>query len=50
LIEMQVVVAMIAQRYEVSLAPEWPIEADPCTVLAPRHGVGLVLEPARTEV
>lgn len=50
LIEMQVVVAMIAQRYEVSLAPEWPIEADPCTVLAPRHGVGLVLEPAGMEV
>ncbi len=44
LIEMQVIVAMVAQRYEVTLAPGWRVEPDPRTVLTPRRGVGIVLE------
>ena len=44
LIEMQIIVAMVAQRYEVTLAPGWHVEPDPRTVLAPRRGVGIVLE------
>ena len=48
LMEMQVIVAMVAQRYELSLAPGRFVEPDPRTVLAPRHGVEVVLEPVET--
>ncbi len=50
LIEMQVVVAMVAQRYEVTLAPGWRVEPEPGTVLAPRRGVRIVLRLGGTEV
>jgi len=45
LMEMQVIVAMVTQRYELHLAPGWRVEPDPRTVLAPRYGVGVVLQP-----
>jgi cytochrome P450 len=45
LMEMQVIVAMVTQRYELDLAPGWRVEPAPLTVLAPRHGVGVVLQP-----
>jgi cytochrome P450 len=48
LMEMQVIVAMVAQRYELSLAPGRLVEPDPRTVLALRHGVEVVLEPVET--
>ena len=50
LIEMQIIVAMVAQRYEVTLAPGWHVEPDPRTVLTPRRGVGIVLESVETGV
>jgi hypothetical protein len=43
--EMQVIVAMVTQRYELDLAPGWRVEPAPLTVLAPRRGVGVVLQP-----
>jgi hypothetical protein len=46
--EMQVIVAMVSQRYELSLPPGWLVEPDPRTVLAPRHGVEVVLELVET--
>jgi len=45
LMEMQVIVAMVTQRYELDLAPGWRVEPAPLTVLAPRHGIGVVLQP-----
>jgi cytochrome P450 len=45
LMEMQVIVAMVTQRYELDLAPGWRVEPAPLTVLAPRRGVGVVLQP-----
>ena len=50
LIEMQVVVAMVAQRYEVTLAPGWRVEPEPGIVLAPRRGLRIVLRPGGTGV
>jgi cytochrome P450 len=48
LMEMQVIVAMVSQRYELSLAPGRLVQPDPRSVLAPRHGVEVVLEPVET--
>jgi cytochrome P450 len=48
LIELQVVVGMVAQRYEVSLAPGWHVEPEPGTVLVPRGGLKVVLRPGGT--
>ena len=45
LMEMQVIVAMVTQRYELDLAPGWHVKPAPLTVLAPRRGVGVVLKP-----
>jgi cytochrome P450 len=39
LMEMQVVLAMVAQRYELTLVPGWRVEPDPGILLQPRHGV-----------
>jgi len=50
LIEMQVIVAMVAQRYEVTLAPGWRVEPEPGIVLAPRRGLRIVLRPGGTGV
>jgi len=49
-IEMQVIAAMVAQRYEVTLAPGWRVEPEPGTVLVPRGGVKVVLKPVETGV
>jgi hypothetical protein len=46
--EMQVIVAMVARRFEVTLAPGWQVEPDPGTVLTPRLGVGIVLASVGT--
>jgi cytochrome P450 len=46
LMEMQVIVAMVAQRYELHAAPGWRVEPDPRTVLSPRYGVGVILRAA----
>ena len=45
-IEMQIVTAMVAQRYEVTLAPGRRVEPEPGTVLVPRGGVNIVLKAA----
>src|SRR5262245_31912473 len=45
MIEMQVIAAMVARRYEVSLGPGCQVEPEPGTVLVPREGVRIVLEP-----
>jgi cytochrome P450 len=50
LIEMQVIAAMVAQRYEVALAPGWRVEPEPGTVLVPRGGVRIVLAPGESGV
>jgi cytochrome P450 len=44
-IEMQVITAMVAQRYEVTPAPGWHVEPEPGTVLVPRGGMRIVLQP-----
>jgi cytochrome P450 len=46
LIEMQVVVAMVARRYELALAPGWRVAPEPGTVLVPRGGLRIVVRPA----
>ncbi len=43
LIEMQLVVAMVARRYRLTLVPGWRVELDPGTTLRPRHGLRMVL-------
>jgi cytochrome P450 len=50
LIEMQVIVAMVAQRYEVTPAPGWRVEPEPGIVLAPRRGLRIVLRLGGTGV
>lgn len=50
LIEMQVVVAMVARRYTMALAPGWRVEPEPRTVLVPRRGLSIVLRPAAAGV
>src|SRR5262249_25169330 len=47
-IEMQIVAAMATQRYEMTLAPGCRAEPEPGTVLVPRGGVKIKLEPAKT--
>lgn len=46
MIEMQVIVALVAQCYELTLVPGWRVEPDPGIMLEPRHGVGVVLRRA----
>ena len=45
LMEMQVIVAMVAQRYDMALTPGWRVQAEPGTVLVPRGGLPIVLCP-----
>jgi cytochrome P450 len=44
LIEMQLVVAAIAQRFRFRLVPGHTVEPDPSITLRPRHGVMVTLE------
>ncbi len=48
LMEMQIVVAMVAQRYDLALAPGWRVEPEPGTVLVPRGGLRIMLRPGDT--
>ena len=50
LIEMQAIVAMVARRYDMALAPGWRVEPEPGTVLVPRGGLRIVLRPATADV
>jgi len=43
LMEMQLIVAMVAQRYDMALTPGWRMEPEPGTVLVPRRGLPIVL-------
>ena len=45
LMEMQVIVAMVAQRYDMALTPGWRVQPEPGTVLVPRRGLRIVLRP-----
>jgi cytochrome P450 len=46
LLEMQLVVAMIAQRYRLTLVPGHPIALEPMVTLRPRHGMLMTLSAA----
>jgi cytochrome P450 len=43
LVEMQLIVAMVAQRYRLTLIPGRQIEGDPVITLRPRHGLLMTL-------
>lgn len=45
LMEMQLVVAMIAQHYQLRLVPGHPVEPEPLTTLRPRYGIHMTLQP-----
>jgi len=47
LMEMQLILAMIAQRYHLDLVPGHPIELEPMVTLRPRHGVLVTLRSAQ---
>jgi cytochrome P450 len=47
--EMQLVLATIAQRFEVQLVPGFPVEMDPLVTLRPRHGVHARLRERTTQ-
>jgi len=44
--EAQLVVATVAQRYRLRLAPGHPVELHPLITLRPRHGMRMTLHPA----
>ncbi len=44
--EAQLVVATVAQRYRLQLAPGHPVELHPLVTLRPRHGIRMTLHPA----
>jgi cytochrome P450 len=46
LMEMQLVVAMVARRFRLTLAPGFRVELDPGITLRPRHGIPMLLHPA----
>ena len=46
MMEAQIIVAMVAQRYALELVPGHPIVPDPLVTLRPRHGVRMTLRPA----
>jgi cytochrome P450 len=43
--EMQLVMAMVAQKYRLHLVSEHPVEEEPMFTLRPRHGILMTLEP-----
>ena len=45
MLEMPIVLAAIAQRFRLRLAPGAMVEAEPLVTLRPRHGMPMVLEP-----
>jgi cytochrome P450 len=46
LVEMQLVVAMITQRYRLDLVPGHPVVAEPAISLRAKHGLLMTLQPA----
>lgn len=48
MVELKLVVAMIAQRYRLEVAPGQRIEAAPGTTMYPRYGMRMVLHPRMT--
>jgi len=48
--EAQLVIATVAQRYRLGLAPGHPVELHPLITLRPRHGMRMTLHPADTAV
>jgi cytochrome P450 len=44
LLEMQLVVAMVAQRYQLDLLPGFPVSPQPAISLRPRHGLMMTLK------
>lgn len=49
LMEMQLVVAMVARRFRLTLAPGFRVELDPGITLRPRHGIPMLLHRRTTE-
>ena len=47
--EMQLVLAMVAQKYRLNSVPEHPVEAEPMFTLRPRHGIQMTLKPRSSE-
>lgn len=45
LMEAQLVLATIAQRYQMDLAPGHPVEPEPLITLRPRHGMQMAITP-----
>jgi cytochrome P450 len=48
LMTMQLVVAMVAQRYRLDLVPGFPVSPQPAISLRPRHGLQMIVEPRTT--
>jgi cytochrome P450 len=47
LIEMQIIVAMVAQRYRPDLLPGFPVTPQPAISLRPRHGLQMTVKPVQ---
>jgi cytochrome P450 len=47
MIELKMIVAMLAQRYRLTLVPDHPIELEPGTTMYPLHGMQMTLERRR---
>jgi len=43
MMEASLVLATIAQRFQIRIDPDWPIEPLPAITLRPRHGIGVRL-------
>ncbi len=46
LLEAQLIVAMVTQRYALELVPGHPVDPEPLVTLRPRHGMRMTLSPA----
>jgi cytochrome P450 len=45
MMEAQIILAMIVQRYRLALVPGKPVEPDPVITLRPKHGLPMTLQP-----
>ena len=45
MLEAQLLLATIAQQYELDLVPEHPVELEPLITLRPKHGIMMTLRP-----
>jgi enediyne biosynthesis protein E7 len=48
LAEAQLILAMIAQNYQLSLAPGHPVEPAPLVTLRPRYGIKMTLKATKS--